>query len=68
MRKPPPCFPECPERTMTCHQFCQKYKEWKAEDQIRKEEKDKAKELEWITFSNRVKKAVHKKIKEGKKR
>lgn len=67
MRKKPPCFPECTERTMTCHQFCQRYKDWKSEDQKRKEAKDKAKEIEWITFSDRVKKSLHKKVMDRRK-
>ena len=67
MRKRPPCYPECPERTMTCHQFCQRYKSWKADDQKRKEEADAAKEKQWITFTDRAKKTLHKKIMEGRK-
>lgn len=67
MRKRPPCYPDCPERTITCHQFCQRYKDWKKEDQKRTAEKNAAKEIQWITYTDRAKKAQHKRIKEGRK-
>lgn len=67
MRKKPPCSQDCFDRTMTCHQFCQRYKDWKKEDQQRKAEKDAAKEIEWITFTDRSKKALHRKIMKGRK-
>ena len=62
MRTKPPCSKDCFKRTITCHQFCDEYKSWKAEDQRRKAEKDAAKEKEWITFTDRAKKSLHKKI------
>ena len=67
MRKKPPCFPDCPDRTITCHQFCRRYKDWKAEDQRQKEIRDREKEREWITYSERVKRNELKMIKEGRK-
>lgn len=67
MRTKPPCSQDCFDRTITCHQFCRRYKEWKIEDQKRKEERYKEKEKEWITFSDRSKKSLNKKIMKGKK-
>ena len=67
MRTKPPCSKDCFKRTITCHQFCQRYKDWKAEDQRRKAEKDKAKENEYLTFSDTVKKAMKRKAMRGRK-
>lgn len=66
MRKKPPCK-DCFRRKMLCHTFCAEFQKWKAEDQERKRIQNEAKELEWITYSPRVKKAENKKLKEGRK-
>lgn len=44
MRKGPPCDPECPERTATCHGTCKRYIDWRegldAENEARRAEND----------------------------
>ena len=65
MRKKPPCSPDCPRRTVTCHSFCKDYKTWKAEDEERKRIRDEARAREDITFSPRLKKAMNEKIRRG---
>lgn len=65
MRTKPPCM-NCERRVPGCHSMCNDFKVWKAEDERRKREKEKARELDGITYTSRLKKAVYKKIKEGR--
>ena len=70
MRTQPPCMKngiDCPRRKMWCHGLCKEYKEWEAVEGQRKDIANKEKEKNWITFSDRIKKSVNKKIKEGRK-
>lgn len=70
MRKKPPCMKDvfpCQVRFPGCQDLCTDFIEWKAEEDKRNQAKYTAKELEWITYSDRVKKAEIKKQKEGRK-
>ena len=66
MRSKPPCM-DCDRRVPGCHSMCNDFKAWKAEEDRKKTERDKARDLDGITYSARLKKAYYKKIKEGKK-
>lgn len=63
MRKKPPCR----KGGIPCQDLCPDFLDWKAEEDERKRAQYAAKELEWITYSDRVKKAEIKKQKEGRK-
>lgn len=49
MRKKAPCK-GCQERTLTCHGFCEKYKEWKAEYDRQHMAEYKEKEKRYAAF------------------
>lgn len=70
MRKKPPCKPNgvlCAKKYPACQDSCPVFIAWKAGEDERNQAKYAAKELEWITYSDRVKKAEIKKQKEGRK-
>lgn len=39
-----PCDKACPDRTVTCHGFCKRYKEWQDIHEMELDEKRRAKE------------------------
>ena len=70
MRKKPPCYQngsDCPRRKLLCHGACKEFQAWKAEEEEKKRIADAEREKVWITFSEGAKKAVNRKIKEGRK-
>ena len=70
MRSKPPCRPDgvpCKDRFPACQDVCPKMLKWQETEGKRKQARYDAKELEWITYSERAKKAEIKKQKEGRK-
>ena len=53
MRKTPPCK-GCFDRTVTCHGFCQKYKQWRAEQDEENRKREEAKQKENDSYNTRA--------------